>query len=68
MEIKHAITQMQTQMEAIKRKVDEAEDQIRDTEDITMQNTEAKKKRETKVRDHEGRLRELTNLLKCKHS
>ncbi|KAF0887266.1 LORF1 protein, partial [Crocuta crocuta] len=64
-EIKNAITQMQTQMEAIKRKIDEAEDQISVTEDKIMENNEAEKKRETKVRDHQGRLREFTNLLKC---
>ena len=29
-----------------------------------MENNEAEKKRETKVRDHKGRLRKLSNLLK----
>lgn len=30
-----------------------------------MKNNEAEKKRERKVVDHKGRLRELSNLLKC---
>ena len=46
-------------------RMDEAEEQISDTEDKIMENYEAEKKRERKVMDHEGRLRELSNLLKC---
>ena len=30
-----------------------------------MENNEAEKKRERKAMDHEGRLRELSNLLQC---
>ena len=34
------------------------------TEDKIMENNEAERKREIKVRDHEGRLMELSDLLK----
>ena len=45
-------------------KMDKTEEGISDTEDKIMENNEAEKKREPKVMDHEGRLRELNNLLK----
>ena len=51
-------------MKAIKTRTDEAEEQISDMEDKIMKNNEPKKKRETKVRDNEGKLRELTDLIK----
>ena len=60
--MKNAVTKMQTQIEAIKMRMDKADEQISDTEDKIMENNELKS--ETKVRDHEGRLRELSNLLK----
>jgi len=44
--------------------MDELEEQFSDTEDKIMENNETEKKRETKVMDHKGRLRELSNLLK----
>ena len=53
-EIRNAITKMQTQMDTITARMDEAEEQISDTEDKIMENNEAKKKRETKVMDHNG--------------
>ena len=58
--IKNAITKMQTQMEAIKMKMDKTQEQISDIEDKNVENNEAERKRETKVRDHEDR---LSNLL-----
>jgi len=52
-------------MEVIKTRMDEAEEQISDTEDKTIKNNESeKKKRERKVMDHKDRLRELSNLQK----
>ena len=56
---------MQKQMKALKMRMSETEDQISDTEDKIMENNETEKKRETKVMDHKGRLRELRNVLKC---
>ena len=45
--------------------MDEAELQISDLEDKIMETNEAeKKKRETKAREHDTRLRELSDLLK----
>ena len=41
----------------------EAEQRIGDVEDKIMANNEAKKKRETKIVDHDDRLRELSNSL-----
>lgn len=52
-------------MDAIETRMDEAEEWISDIEDKIMKNNEAEKKRERKVVDHKGRLRELSNLLKC---
>ena len=46
-------------------RMDEVQKQIYDTEDKIMKNNEAEKKREIKVMDHKGKLRELNNLLKC---
>lgn len=54
---------MQTHKEAIKMKRDKTEEWISDIEDKIMENTEAEKKKKIKVMDHEGRLRELGNLL-----
>ena len=45
-------------------RMDEAEEQIANIEDKIMEYNEVKKKRETKVSDHKGRLREHRNLLK----
>uniref|UniRef100_A0A8C8W9N3 L1 transposable element RRM domain-containing protein n=1 Tax=Panthera leo TaxID=9689 RepID=A0A8C8W9N3_PANLE len=60
--IKNAITGMQTQ-KSIKMRM-EAGEQNSNIEDKIMENNEAKKKRETKVKDLEGKLKELSNLLK----
>ena len=51
-------------MDAITMRMDEAEEQIGDIEDKIMGNNEVEKKREIKVMDQEGRLRELSDLLK----
>ena len=57
---------MQIQMNARKMRMDEAEEQIRDKHDKIMENNEAEKKREIKVKMYQkGRLRELSNLLSC---
>ena len=57
---------MQDQMHTMTIKVDEAEERISDTKDKTMENMETeKKKRETKVLDHECRFREISSSLKC---
>ena len=50
-------------MDAITMKMNKAEERICDKEDKTMKNNEVEKKRERKVMNHEGRLRELSNFL-----
>ena len=42
---------MQSHMDAIAARMDEAEQQISDIEDKLMQNNEAEKKRETKAKE-----------------
>ena len=54
---------MQIQMNARKMRMDEAEEWISDIEDKIMENNEAEKKMETKVMDHKGRLRELSDSI-----
>ena len=44
--------------------MDEAEQRISDKEDKIMENNKAEKKREIKTKDHDTRLRELSDLLK----
>ena len=46
-------------------RINEAEKQINDIKDKIIVNNEAEKKRERKVLDHECRLRELNNPIKC---
>ena len=43
-------------------RIDEPEGQISDREYEIMENNEAEKKRETKFKDHKGRLKELIGI------
>ena len=61
--IKNGKTKMQTQMKAIKMRMDEAEEQS-NIEGKIMENNEDEK-RDRKVMDHKGILREFSNLVKC---
>ena len=63
-EIQNAITKMQSWMGAMTARMDKAEQWISDIEDKTMENNEAEKKRETKAKEHDLRIRELSDLLK----
>ena len=45
-------------------RTEEAEVRIGDIEDKIMENNKAEKKRERKLLDHEGRLRELSDSIK----
>ena len=58
---------MQSQIDAMMARMDEAEQQISDIEDKIMENNEADKKRETKTNDYDTRVRELSDLLKRKN-
>ena len=44
--------------------MDKAEQEISDREDKLMENTEAEKKRETKAKEHNLRIREISDSLK----
>ena len=55
---------MQSQMEAIKMRMNEAEEWVRDIEDKMMESKESKKKREWQLSDHKGTLRELNDSIK----
>ena len=51
-------------MDATAAKIDEAEQQISDIEDNLMENNEAEKKRETKAKEHDLKIREISDSLK----
>ena len=51
-------------MDAMVAKTEEAEQQISDTEDKLMENNEAEKKRETKAKEHDLQIREISDSLK----
>ena len=55
---------MQTRMDPMGARIDEAEQQNSDIEDKFMENNIAEQKRETKVKDHNIRIRELSDSLK----
>ncbi|KAF0880231.1 LORF1 protein, partial [Crocuta crocuta] len=60
----NAITEMQSQMNAMMGRMDEAEQRMNDTEDKIIKNSEAEKRRDTEAKDHDTTLRELSDLLK----
>ena len=62
-EIKNVITELQSQ-NATATGMDEAELRISDTEDKLMENNETEKKRETKAKEHDLRIREISDSLK----
>ena len=55
---------MQNQLDTVTMRIEEAEERIGDIEDKILENNEAEKKRERKLIDNEGRLRELSNSIK----
>ena len=63
-EIKNAITEMQSHMDATVTRINEAEQRISDTKDKIMENNEAEKKREIEEKDHDLRIREVSDSLK----
>ena len=66
-EIKNAITELQSQMDAMVARMDEAEQRISDIEDKPMENNEAEKKRETKAKEDNLRIREISDSLERKN-
>ena len=55
---------MQSRMDATAARMDEGEQAISDIEDKFLENKEAEKKRETKAKEHNIRIREISDLLK----
>ena len=55
---------MQNKLDTVAMKIGEVEGRICEKEDKNMENNEAEKKRERKLLDHEGRLRELSDSTK----
>ena len=62
-EIKNAITELQSRMDAMAARMDEAEQGISDIEDKLIENNEVEKKREIKAREHDLRIREISDSL-----
>ena len=60
-EIKNAITELQSLKDATVARMDEAEQNISDIEDKLMENKEAEKKREIKAKEHDLRIREISD-------
>ena len=55
---------MQSQIHATAARMDEAEQRISDIKDKIMENNEAEKKRETKAKEYDLRIREISDTLK----
>ena len=55
---------MQSWMDAAAARMDEAEQRITDIEDKLIENNEAEKKREMKAKEHDLRIREISDSLK----
>ena len=64
MKFKNAITELQSQMVATAARMDKAKQQISDILDKLMENNETEKKRETKAKEHDLRIREISDSLK----
>ena len=51
-------------MEVTTAQIEEAEERIGELEDKIMEKEEAEKKRDKKIQEYEGRLRELSDIIK----
>ena len=63
-EIKNATTELQSRMDAAAARMDEAEPRTTDIEDKLTENNKAEKKREMKAKEHDLRIREISDSLK----
>ena len=64
MKLKNTTNEMQSQMAATAARMADTEQQVSDIENKFMENNEAEKKRETKAKEHDIRIRELSDSLK----
>jgi len=63
-EIKKATNEVQSKMEALTARINEAEERTSDIEDQMMENKEAEKKRQKQLPDHNGRIREISDAVR----
>ena len=56
---------MQNKIETTTARIEEAEERIGELEDKIMEKEEAEKKRVIKIQEYEGRIRELSDAIKC---
>ena len=64
-ELKNAINEVQNKMEVATAWIEEAEERIGELEDTFMEKEEAGKKRDKKIQEYEGRIRGLSDVMKC---
>ena len=63
-ELISAINEVQNKMEAATPRIEEAEERIGELEDTIMEKEEAEKKRDKKLQNYEGIIRELSDAIK----
>ena len=63
-ELKNAINEVQNKMEVVIARIEEAEERIGELEDKIMEKEEAEKEIK-KIQEYEGRIRELSDTIKC---
>ena len=63
-EIKNALTKMQSKLDVLTARVNEAEERVSDMENILMERKEAEKKGEKQLMDHEGRFQGISDAIK----
>lgn len=59
---------MHNRLNVVTTRMEEAEEQINHTEVKIMENNKVEKKKERKILDHECRLRELSDSIKCNNT
>ena len=64
-ELKNAGNEMQNKLDEVTARMEEAEGRISEIEGKIMENNEAEKNRDKKILDHEGRIRDLNDSMKC---
>ena len=65
-EIKNQLNDMQSKLEVLTMRVNEAEEWVSDIEDKLMARKEAEEKREKELKDHKERLKEINDSLRRK--
>ena len=66
-ELKNNVNEVQNKLEAVTARIEEAEGRLSEMEDEMMEKYEAEKKRDQKILDHQGRIRELSYSMKGKN-